>query len=92
MRFSAAVLEARAQLMEYGRYFDERKYRDAIYKRYGLKTWMPRMFLVMGRLGSVDPFDRRKIEVSTPDLYLLSYDEIMSRMKGRFERLKNGKP
>jgi hypothetical protein len=88
VRFSAAVSEARAQLLEYSRYFDEHKNRGAIQEKYGLKVYRPKMFLIIGRLGSVDPFNRRKIEAAVSDLCLCTYDDLIYRVKTRLERMK----
>lgn len=87
-RFSSAVLEARAQLLEYGRFFNERENQDAIYNKYGLRAWMPKMFVVIGRLGQINPMDRRIIEASHPDLYLRTYDDLINWTKVRINRMK----
>ena len=68
VRFSAAVAEGRAQLLEYSRYFDEKKHQERVYREYGLRCWRPRMFLIIGRLGSVDAFQRRFVETAVEDL------------------------
>lgn len=86
-RFSADVSEARAQLLEYRRFFDEAKNRDAIVSRYGLKSYKPRLFLVIGRLKSVDPITKRYIEANQPDLCVRTYDDVINRMKDRIERM-----
>jgi hypothetical protein len=90
MRFSAAVAEARAQLLEYNRFFNEKRNRELVYEKYGLRALMPRMFLIIGRLGTIDPLDKRKIEVTEPDLCLRTYDEVINRAKARVERMKKG--
>lgn len=88
LRFSAAVLEARAQLLEYSRFFNEQKNQDAVYERYGLRAWMPKMFLIIGRLGTINPFERRIIESSQPDIYLRTYDDLVNWTKAKIERMK----
>ncbi|PYS21118.1 MAG: hypothetical protein DMF72_18470 [Acidobacteria bacterium] len=47
MRFSSAVLEAAAQLREYGVFFDESRNREAIKEKYGLLAYKPRMFVLL---------------------------------------------
>ena len=89
-RFSAAVIEARAQLLEYRRFFDEKRHQGTIYEKYGLRAWLPKMFLIIGRLGTVNPYTKRKIESAEPDLHLLTYDDILNRVKSRIERMKRG--
>jgi hypothetical protein len=90
-RFSAAVSEARAQLLEYRRFFDEQKHRDSIYETYRLRAYMPKMFLVIGRLGDINPYNRRKIEASEPDLRVLTYDDVLGRKKAHLEDMKKGR-
>jgi len=90
MHFSAAVCEARAQLLEYSRFFDERDHRDAIERRYGLRAYKLKMLLIIGRIGSEGQFDRRKIEATQPDLCLNTYDDLVERAKFRLRRMKRG--
>ncbi len=91
IRFSAAVAEGRAQLLEYSRYFDEKKHQERIYRAYGLRCWRPRMFLIIGRLGPIDAFQRRFVETSMEDLQVVTYDGILKKNKRRLERLRIGK-
>lgn len=90
-RFSAAVLEACAQLREYSRFFDEEKNRKAIRDKYGLITFRPKMFVIIGRRGTVSPIDVRKIEGDLPNLQLRTYDELLNRVKTRIEAMKRGR-
>ncbi len=88
MRFSAAVHEACAQLREYNLYFDEEKNRRAVYEKYSLWAYKPRMFVIIGRRGNVSAIDVRKMETDFPNLYLRTYDDIISRMKARIDKMK----
>jgi hypothetical protein len=91
MRYSAAVAEARAQLLEYSRYFDETVNQEFCFERYGLRAYKPKMFLIIGRLKKVDPYTRRKIETAEqPELYLRTYDDLIARVNARIERMKKG--
>ncbi len=90
IRFSAAVAEGRAQLLEYSRYFDEKKHQERVFRKYGLRCWRPRMFLIIGRLGPVDAFQRRFVETAFEDLRVVTYDDILNRSKRRLEQLKMG--
>jgi len=91
LRFSAAVMEACAQLREYSIFFDEEKNRKAVFEKYGLKAWRPKMLLIIGRKGRIDPFSRRKIEIDHPNLNLTTYDDIIEKMRLRLERMKQGR-
>lgn len=48
------------------------------------------MFVIIGRQGSVNALDVRKIESDVPNLHLRTYDEIVNRMKSRFDAMKKG--
>lgn len=89
-RFSAAVLEACAQLHEYRRFFDEEKNRIAVRDKYGLLAYRPKMFVIIGRRGTVNPIEVRKIEGALPNLTLRTYDDVLQRMKAKIETMKKG--
>lgn len=91
MRFSAAVMEACAQLREYSLFFDEERNRTAVKSKYGLLAYKPKMFLIIGRRGTLSPISIRQIESDTPNLYLRTYDDIANRMKARVDAMKKGK-
>jgi cold shock CspA family protein len=91
MRFSAAVLEASAQLREYNIFFDEEKNRRKIQDDYGLLAFKPKMFVIIGRRGDVNPIDVRKIESDFPNLNLRTYDDVIARIKARVDAMKTGK-
>ncbi len=90
MRFSAAVLEACAQLREYSMFFDEERNRRAVQAKYGLLAFRPKMFVVIGRRGDLNPIDARKIEMDLPNLHLRTYDDVLGRMKARLDAMKRG--
>jgi len=90
MRYSAAVLEACAQLREYSSFFDEPENRRVIQDKYGLLAYRPKMFVVIGRKGTLDPLAVRRVEHELPNLYLRTYDDIINRMKSRLARMKQG--
>lgn len=90
MRYSAAVLEACAQLREYSSFFDEPGNRRVIQEKYGLLAYRPKMFVVIGRKGTLDPLAVRRVEHELPNLYLRTYDDIINRMKSRLARMKQG--
>lgn len=90
-RFSAAVLEACAQLREYCRFFDEEKNRKAIQNNYKLLAYRPKMFVIIGRRGAINPIDVRNIESDLPNLNLKTYDDLILRVKSKIESMKKGK-
>lgn len=90
MRFSASVMEACAQLREYGKYFDEEKHRTRIQEKYGLLAYKPKMFLIIGRRGNVNPITARGVQNDFQGLTFSTYDEVIARMKWRLDRMKRG--
>ena len=78
-------------MREYALFFDEEKNRRMVAERHGLNAYKPRMFVIIGRRGAVSPIERRKIEGDTPSLQLRTYDDIMNRMKSRFDAMKKGR-
>lgn len=89
-RLSQAVMEARAQLLEYSRYFDEARQRESIQAKYGIFAYRPRMFVVIGRRGTVNPVIRRNAESTADDLQLRTYDDILDRMKQKIKLMQMG--
>lgn len=89
--FSAAVLEACAQLREYSMFFDEEKNRQKVYEKYGILAYRPKMFVIIGRRGDVDPIDIRKMQTDVPNINLRTFDEIIDRMKSKIDAMKKGK-
>ena len=74
MHYSAAVIEACAQLRMYGEFFDEEKNRIAFQNTHpGLRAYKPKMFVIIGRQGKIDPFIRRRIESDLPNITLHTY-------------------
>jgi hypothetical protein len=82
-RYSAAVLNACAQLREYRAFFDDEENRKNVYKQYGVTAYKPRMFVIIGRKQSLDPLQARRAENDIPGLFLRTYDDILARMKKR---------
>lgn len=79
--FSSAVIEACAQLREYSAFFDSELNREKKYKKYGLLSFKPKMFVIIGRKGAISPIERKKIESDLPNLNVINYDEIIERKK-----------
>lgn len=80
-RFSSAVFEAVAQLREYSQFFEHEDNRSKILKEYGLLVYKPKLFVIVGRGGPVDPLVRRRIEIGTPDTTVLTYDDIIEKIR-----------
>lgn len=82
-RFSAAVVSGVAQLKEYADFFAEKKNRENILTRYGISSYKPKLYLVIGRSKFIDPLQRRKIEVDYKNVNVITYDDLLEKAKRR---------
>jgi hypothetical protein len=80
-------MEAAAQLREYSAYFDDEDKRKRFSERYGLAAFRPRMMVIIGRRGSVDPVVARRIQEDSPRLQLKSYDDLVDYMRAKIKRV-----
>lgn len=87
-RFSAAVVEACAQLRKYRDYFEEKQNREYFKNKYRLLAFRPRMFVIIGRRGRVDPIELRRIEGDLPAYQIRTYDDILERAKHKLTRFR----
>jgi thioredoxin len=87
-RFSAAVLDGIAQLREYQGYFDDLEARRRVESEYGLVAYKPRLFLIIGKRGSVDPFAVKRMEQGFSDVSVRTYDDILKRMEAKLLRYR----
>jgi hypothetical protein len=74
-------MEACAQLREYSNYFDQDDNRDKVLDAYGLLAYKPKMFIIIGRTGDINPIIRKKIEISSADIKVQTYDDIIQKIK-----------
>ena len=82
--FSNAVEEAKAQLRLYQSWFDDRHNRLKLKERFGLEIYRPRLSVIIGRSSSfADELDRQRLIASTPDVQVVTYDDIAERAKRR---------
>jgi hypothetical protein len=82
-RFSAAVYEACAQLGEYSQFFEEEENRLRILDKYSLLAYKPKLFVIIGRRQKVDPITKRRIEGNIPGVSVLTYDDLIEKIKRR---------
>lgn len=87
-RFSSEVAEAAAQLREYRKFFDDSAKRSKVYESYGLLSYKPKMFLIIGRRGSIDPLIARDIQSEAPEMILRTYDDVLSRAQSVLSQMK----
>lgn len=87
-RFSSEVAEATAQLREYRKFFDDSAKRNKVYETYGLLSYKPKMYLVIGRRGQIDPLTARDIQAANPEMVLKTYDDVLSRAQSVLSGMK----
>jgi hypothetical protein len=89
LRYSAGVFEACAQLRTYADFFEDPRNRDRVRQRHGLDAFRPRLFLLLGRRGSLSPIERRSADTVLGDrIRLNTYDDILDRVKHRLSRMQ----
>jgi hypothetical protein len=88
-RYSAAVMEACAQLREYSDFFEDPRNLESVQAKYGLRAYRPRLFIVIGRKPGVDPLVARRVSDDLPRrITIRTYDDLLERMRWRMARLK----
>jgi cold shock CspA family protein len=85
-RFAASVLEACAQLRTYRDYFEDKNNRDRFRTKYGLEAFRPKMYVIIGRRGAIEPIEWRRIEDDLPMLNVKTYDDVLERAKHILDR------
>lgn len=91
IRYSAALLEACAQLREYSEFFESKQNRKLIHEKFGLLAYRPRLFVVIGRRGTVDPIISRRVaaDIALP-VVIDTYDDILARVNHRLQKMRHG--
>ena len=83
-RFADSVMEARSQLLEYRDWFEDKGNRKKLVSKVNMDIFRPRLAVVIGR--STDfrcAIDRQKLAASTPDIDVVTYDDIVSCARRR---------
>ena len=83
-RFADAILEARAQLLEYSDWFENHHHREILKARVGMAIYRPHLAVVIGRAAEFrDELDRAKLRSRTPDIDIVTYDDILEAARRR---------
>ena len=78
IRFADAIMEARAQLLEYRDWFEQPKHRQLVKRKLGFEIYRPRMMVIIGRSSEFsDGMERAKLDSTLPDLNVMTYDDIL---------------
>lgn len=85
-RFSACVLEAKAQLLEYSRWFEHRLHRERLREIIGMSIYRPQLAVVIGRSDDfTDELDRQRLRDS--EVSIVTYDDILEMARRRMRIL-----
>lgn len=83
-RFASAVEEARAQLLEYRDWFEDRHNREKLKDSMGLEIFRPRLGVVIGSSAEFrDALDRQKLASRFPDVEVFTFDDLLRRAQQR---------
>lgn len=83
-RFSACVLEARAQLLRYRDWFRDRQNRLRLRELTGMEIYEPHLAVLIGRSSEfVDDFDRQRLRSDYPDIDVSTYDDLVTYARRR---------
>lgn len=86
--FSASVISAMGQLREYRNYFNDPANIRLFQTRYGLTAFRPKIQVVIGRSNSyLDHFERVAMEEELRNLQILTFDDILNRVKRQLRLL-----
>lgn len=84
VRFAAAVMEARAQLQTYSRYFEQHDNRSRLRELLGMDVYHPHLAVIIGRSSEFNsPLERQKLVADTSDIEIVTYDDILVFAKRR---------
>jgi hypothetical protein len=83
-RFTATVDEARAQLLEYRDWFEDKHNRQKLKDRFGMEVYRPRIGVVIGANREFrDALQRQKLASRYPDLEIVTYDDVLLHAQRR---------
>jgi hypothetical protein len=83
-RFADAVMEARSQLLEYRDWFEDKGNRNNRTGKMSMEIFRPRLAVVIGRSADFRcAIDRQKLAASTPDIDVVTYDDIVNCARRR---------
>ena len=83
-RFADAVMEARSQLLEYRDWFEDKGNREKLIRKVNMEIFRPRLAVVIGRSADFRcAIDRQKLAARTPDIDVVTYDDIVNCARRR---------
>lgn len=90
-RFADAVMEARAQLLEYRDWFDLPDNRRKLASIVGMQIYRPRLMVIIGRASEFqDEIEHQKLRDRASDIEVVTYDDIVRFAKRRMMLVSEG--
>jgi hypothetical protein len=81
---AAGLHEVAAQLREYAAYFEDKKHRDYVKQKYGLRVYRPRLVAIVGRdIRDICSPSARRAMTAYSDLRFMTFDELIRHSKQR---------
>ena len=83
-RFSALVSDARAQLLEYRDWFNEKTNRLKMRDKFGMEIYSPKLGVIIGRQKDFESeYQRQLMQARNADIELVTYDDILRHAQRR---------
>ena len=90
-RLSAAVMDAVAQLREYGAYFRDKRNHEWALSEYGFSAYRPTLMVIIGREEDGIRLGKQKeIQRDLAEVQVRTYDDVARRIKTMIRRLDGG--
>lgn len=88
-RYASAVEDARAQLLEYRDWFEDRDNRANLQQKLGMEIFRPRLGVLIGTSQEFRTvIERQKLLSRYPDIELVTYDDIVKHAQRRILLIK----
>lgn len=88
-RFSAAVEEARNQLLEYRDWFEDFSNRQRLKDKLGMEVYRPRLGVIIGTTQEFrNLMERQKLTSRYPDIEVVTYDDVLANAQRRLTLVK----
>ena len=89
-RFTAAIDEARVQLLEYKDWFENKDNRRRLKEYLGMEIFRPRLGVIIGgNTGFRDAVERQKLTSRYPDIDVVTYDDVVKYAHDRLMLIKS---
>lgn len=91
VRFAAAVMEAKAQLLTYKRWFEESDNRQHLKDVVGMEVYEPRLMVIIGRASDFrDEVERATLRADNHEIEIVTYDDILRHARDRAIVIRRG--